>query len=148
MSPRKREGGAQNHGDEHHAGNRAHTEDQQVGDGPARIADGGEYQQSYGRRSRQPVDDADRERAQKLVEADTLQQGRHQSPRFLIEIHRAVGRVRMNVDMLDAIVMVRVRVQHAWPRSNPVGDPLGSPGEIHNAQEDEHQPDGAGGSPG
>ena len=46
------------HSDDHHARNGAQSENQQIGNGPVRIPDGGEDEQGNRRRSRQAVNDA------------------------------------------------------------------------------------------
>jgi hypothetical protein len=55
-------------GDEHHAGDGADAEEEEVGDGPMGIVDGGEDEESYGGGAGQTVDEADDERPSPLVE--------------------------------------------------------------------------------
>src|SRR6266853_1367178 len=57
FSSKEGEGGGDAHGNQHHSRNSANAEDQQVSNGPAWIANGGQHQQRYGSRDRQPVYD-------------------------------------------------------------------------------------------
>src|SRR5229473_1613365 len=59
---RKRQG--QGRGDQHHSGDGADAENQQVQNRPLRIVDGAQHQQSYRSGTRQAMNDANEQRAQ------------------------------------------------------------------------------------
>src|SRR5579859_1057864 len=68
---RNRERHGDRRGDEHHPGNGANPEDKQVGNRPRGDANGGQDEQSDGRGTSEAVNDAYRERAQRLIQAET-----------------------------------------------------------------------------
>jgi hypothetical protein len=62
------EGRGHAEGDEHHAGDGADAEEEEVGDGPVGVVKGGEDEESYGGGTGQAVDEADDEGPAPLVE--------------------------------------------------------------------------------
>lgn len=53
-------------GDEHHAGDRAHTKNQKIKDTPTRLADGAEYEKGDGGRAGESMHDTDEQGAERM----------------------------------------------------------------------------------
>lgn len=67
------EGRGHAEGDEHHAGDSAYAEEEEVGDRPMRVVKGGEDEKSYGGGTCQAVDEADDEGPGPLVESPSTE---------------------------------------------------------------------------
>lgn len=108
--PHKSECGCDAHGDQHHAGDCAYAEHQQIGDRPGRIADAGEDEQSDRRRSGEPVHDAYDQRAESLIERGLAQSSIEARERILLRVSVLLVRVhvRMSVNVIAVTVGVRM----------------------------------------
>lgn len=133
--------GAQNHGDQHHACNRAQAEDQQVSDCPARIADGGQHQQGNGSRTRKPVYHSNGQRPQHLVKTEAGKQLLERPLRAFLKPKVGVRFVRMHMNVRFATMTMYVRMHDAGAvlRGEALGDPARDPGQVHNTENDQHQ---------
>ena len=68
----KRKRQSERGGDEHHSGDGAGAENQQIENRPVRIANRAQYQQSHCGRTSQSVDDANEQRAQGMKKSEPL----------------------------------------------------------------------------
>src|SRR5690349_8984948 len=84
FSSKEGKGGRDAHGNQHHPGNSANAEDQQISNGPARIANGGQHQQRYGSRARKPVYNPHHKRPQLAIDADLAEEPIHTRYRGLV----------------------------------------------------------------
>jgi glycine C-acetyltransferase len=141
---------ADRHGDEHHAGDGAHAKDQQIRDGPARVANFRQHQQGNRGRSGKPVHQANGQRPKKLIKPKPPQHPLKSAPWRLVRLNRVqvhvdLRAVAVNVLVNDAVMLVTMRVHHAAllvVRRIAVGDALRHPGQVQNAEQNQHQPDG------
>ena len=110
-------------GDDHHAGDGADAEDEEVGDSPMRVVQGGEHEEGDGCGAGEAMDQTDDEGAAPLVEAPSR-------PGSVEVIDRRVG----VGGGLAAVSVAGVCVE--------AGDLLAEASQIENAEEDEHDADG------
>src|SRR4051794_12345831 len=85
---------ANHHGDQHHARDRANAKDEKICDGPARVADLREDQQSNRGRTCQAMHEANCQGPKKLIEAELPESAPENAVRFLIRLY---GQVRPHV---------------------------------------------------
>jgi hypothetical protein len=138
----------ENHGagDEHHPGNRADPEDEQINNRPFRITNRGKDQQRYGGGAGEAMYETHHQRPHDLIEAQLAEMTVEPIQRRLLErVRMSFGfvLVRMRVNVI--VVTVRVRMACACNSargSNGAGDPLEDTGEVQDAQENEHQAHG------
>ena len=138
-------------GDQHHAGDSPHAEYQQVGDGPARVANGGEHQQRHRRRAGQPVNQSHRQRTQRLIQTELAENAVHPADGCgfgsvamlfgIVPMHMAVNEIAMNVRMRMRM-RVRMRMRGIGGGRERLGDPAREACKIQNSQQDQHQADG------
>jgi hypothetical protein len=107
-------------GDQHHAGDGPYAEYQQIGDGPARVANRGQHQQRYRRRSRQPVDQSHRQGTQRLIQTELAENAVHPAngrgfrsvamPFGIMSMRMAMNEIAMNVRMRMRVSPVRFKI--------------------------------------
>jgi len=116
-------------GDEHHAGDGADAEEEEVGDGPVGIVDGGEDEESNGGGAGQTVDEADDERPNPLVEGP--------SSEF------AVGESHGGIGVAVGMGLVRGGMGVFWNGGLSLPLELAvEAGQIEGSEQNEHEADG------
>ena len=138
------EGQGDRGGDDHHSGDGANSEDQQIGDGPVGIANGGEHEQGDGGRAGESVDEADKQRANGLIEAELAEDAIHPADRggcFGVAVLFGIVGVRVGVNVISVDVWMHVRVQGVRRRRELFRDPACKAREIQDSKQDEHQAD-------
>ena len=133
-------------GNQHHAGNRAHPENQQIEQRPLRLANGAQNEEGNGRGSGEAVYDADEKRAQGVKEAE-VHEGFAQPTRRgeAIAVMLLDGRVRVPVKMKAVVMFVDVGMRSGYARVRGrefFAKPFHGSGEIENAKQDQHQANG------
>lgn len=108
LSSEEVEGRSDAHGNEHHAGNGANAEDEQVNHCPARIAYGSQYEQGNGGRTREAVNDPYKQWTQLTIEADLAKHSIE--PRERLRVCVRVGMRTMNMRMTVCNVLVNMGV--------------------------------------
>jgi len=140
----ERDGG----GDEHHAGDGADAEDEEVSDGPAGVTNGGQNEKSDGGGAGKPMDQANGERAHGLIQAELAEGAIHPSDRcgvFVVTVLFGFVMMPMGVNVIT--VLVRMSVLGAGGGIERGGrkcfsEPAGEASEIQDAEQDEHEADG------
>ena len=115
FSSKEGEGRRDAHGNQHHAGNGPNSENQQVRNGPAWIANRGENQQGYGSRASQTVHDTNEKRPQLPIDSDLAEEPIHpRYRRFVRSVRMRFRRVRVRVrvDVIAMAVWMRVHRGH------------------------------------
>ena len=95
--------------DQHHPGDRAKPEDEQIQSGRHRRLDGGEDEQRYRRRASEPVDDADDQGPDESVgpgHSKPLVESRNRSGIVPMRMRLRIMGVRMSVDVIAVTVHV------------------------------------------
>ena len=135
-------------GDQHHAGDSPHAEYQKIGDGPARVANGGEHQQRHRRRAGQSVNQSHRQRTHSLIQTELAENAVHPADgRGFGSVAVLFGIVPMRVAMNEVAMNVRMRVRVSMRMRGigggreRLGDPARESGKIQNSQQDQHQAD-------
>jgi hypothetical protein len=136
-------------GDQHHAGDSPHAEYQKIGDGPARVANGGEHQQRHRRRAGQSVNQSHRQRPHSLIQTELAENAVHPANgRGFGSVAMLFGIVAMRVAVNEIAMNVRMRMRVSM-RMRGIGggrerlsDPARESGKIQNSQQDQHQADG------
>ncbi len=141
-----RERSSNAHGDEHHAGDGAYAEDQQVSDCPMHISDRGQDQQRHSRGTGETVNDSNHKGPKILIEADSSPYSIH--PRHwhrIVRVGMSLRLVSMGMVMNVVSVAVGVGVNDflaitRYDRS--VGQGVHEPGHVDEAQDNQHDGDG------
>src|SRR5882757_5564059 len=141
----EREGKRDDAGDQHHSGDGADTKHQQVEYRPLRFANRAQDQQRHRRGTCQAMHDADKERAQSLVEAKAAERSLQGLRwRKALRVMLALRSMRMPVEMKLRTVFVNVSMLAGNRRMRGrklLAHPFHRATKIQHAQEDQHQPD-------
>jgi len=138
-------------GDQHHARDGAHAEDEQVDDPEGGIADGGKHEQGDGSGSGQAMYDADNQGSEGMVQPKPIGRSPQTVLNLAIDLCERCGvfgvsvhAVSMAVEMLVRVVAVgmEVGVSAGHRGREALGDPAGYSGEIQDAEQNQHDADG------
>jgi hypothetical protein len=128
--------GSDAHGDEHHAGNCAHSENQQVSDRPVSISNRGEHKQGDGCRTGEAMNQTHYERANVLVQVALAEDAIHPGERGVVIRVRVSMRMDMSVD--EAAMGMRVSMNDFRFTVFGSGDGTKETGDVHQSEDDEH----------
>src|SRR4029077_3078378 len=132
--------------DEHHSGDRANPENQQIDNRPFRATNRCEYQQGHRSGAGEAVDKPHHKRPHNLIETELAELAVEPVQRVLRwQMRMSFGfvPVGMRVNVISVAVRMRMaRSRSSARRSDGIRDPLKHAGKVQNAQENEHQAHG------
>jgi len=137
------EGNTKQHRNHHHAGDGSQSENKQVSNSPTWVADRGQHQKCDRGGSGKAVHYANRQRTNQLVQSQALERLLQGALRFFFQAEMNIRVVRMCMDVGLAAVPMNMRVYDCGVvfRRESFGDPACDAGQIHHAEQDEHQSD-------